>query len=78
MKEGKNVKNIIENVTVFFLFLLPLFSTVFLYNKISTLIQIIFVFLLLFVTLILYNIICPFTIGAESIFGYVFPASGIQ
>lgn len=55
MKEGKNVKNIIENVTVFFLFLLPLFSTVFLYNKISTLIQIIFVFLLLFVTLILYK-----------------------
>lgn len=55
MKERKNVKNIIENVTVFFLFLLPLFSTVFLYNKISTLIQIIFVFLLLFVTLILYK-----------------------
>ncbi len=55
MKEEKNVKNIIENVTVFFLFLLPLFSTVFLYNKISTLIQIIFVFLLLFVTLILYK-----------------------
>lgn len=47
MKERKNVKNIIENVTVFFLFLLPLFSTVFLYNKISTLIQVIFVFLLL-------------------------------
>lgn len=55
MKERKNVKNIIENVTVFFLFLLPLFSTVFLYNKISTLIQVIFVFLLLFVTLILYK-----------------------
>ncbi len=55
MKEGKNVKNIIENVTVFFLFLLPLFSTVFLYNKISTLIQVIFVFLLLIVTLILYK-----------------------
>lgn len=55
MKERKNVKNIIENVTVFFLFLLPLFSTVFLYNKISTLIQIIFVFLLLFVTLIFYK-----------------------
>lgn len=55
MKEGKNVKNIIENVTVFFLFLLPLFSTVFLYNRISTLIQIIFVFLLLIVTLILYK-----------------------
>ena len=55
MKERNNVKNIIENVTVFFLFLLPLFSTVFLYNKISTLIQIIFVFLLLFVTLILYK-----------------------
>ena len=55
MKEEKNVKNIIENVTVFFLFLLPLFSTVFLYNKISTLIQVIFVFLLLFVTLILYK-----------------------
>lgn len=55
MKERKNVKNIIENVTVFFLFLLPLFSTVFLYNKISTLIQIIFVFLLLIVTLILYK-----------------------
>jgi len=55
MKERDNVKNIIENVTVFFLFLLPLFSTVFLYNKISTLIQIIFVFLLLFVTLILYK-----------------------
>lgn len=55
MKEGNNVKNIIENVTVFFLFLLPLFSTVFLYNKISTLIQVIFVFLLLFVTLILYK-----------------------
>lgn len=55
MKEGKNVKNIIENVTVFFLFLLPLFSTVFLYNKISTLIQVIFVFLLLFVTLIFYK-----------------------
>lgn len=55
MKERNNVKNIIENVTVFFLFLLPLFSTVFLYNKISTLIQVIFVFLLLFVTLILYK-----------------------
>lgn len=55
MKERKNVKNIIENVTVFFLFLLPLFSTVFLYNKISTLIQVIFVFLLLFVTLIFYK-----------------------
>lgn len=55
MKERDNVKNIIENVTVFFLFLLPLFSTVFLYNKISTLIQIIFVFLLLFVTLIFYK-----------------------
>lgn len=55
MKERNNVKNIIENVTVFFLFLLPLFSTVFLYNKISTLIQIIFVFLLLFVTLIFYK-----------------------
>lgn len=55
MKERKNVKNIIENVIVFFLFLLPLFSTVFLYNKISTLIQVIFVFLLLFVTLILYK-----------------------
>lgn len=55
MKEENNVKNIIENVTVFFLFLLPLFSTVFLYNKISTLIQVIFVFLLLFVTLILYK-----------------------
>ena len=55
MKERKNVKNIIENVTVFFLFLLPLFSIVFLYNKISTLIQVIFVFLLLFVTLILYK-----------------------
>ena len=55
MKERDNVKNIIENVTVFFLFLLPLFSTVFLYNKISTLIQVIFVFLLLFVTLILYK-----------------------
>ena len=55
MKERNNVKNIIENVTVFFLFLLPLFSTVFLYNKISTLIQVIFVFLLLFVTLIFYK-----------------------
>lgn len=55
MKEEKNIRNIIENVTVFFLFLLPLFSTVFLYNKISTLIQIIFVFLLLFVTLIFYK-----------------------
>lgn len=55
MKERNNVKNIIENVNVFFLFLLPLFSTVFLYNKISTLIQVIFVFLLLFVTLILYK-----------------------
>lgn len=55
MKERDNVKNIIENVTVFFLFLLPLFSTVFLYNKISTLIQVIFVFLLLFFTLILYK-----------------------
>lgn len=55
MKERNNVKNIIENVNVFFLFLLPLFSTVFLYNKISTLIQIIFVFLLLFVTLIFYK-----------------------
>jgi len=55
MKERKNVKNIIENVIVFFLFLLPLFSTVFLYNKISTLIQVIFVFLLLFVTLIFYK-----------------------
>lgn len=55
MKERKNVKNIIENVIVFFLFLLPLFSTVFLYNKISTLIQVIFVFLLFFVTLILYK-----------------------
>lgn len=55
MKERDNLKNIIENVTVFFLFLLPLFSTVFLYNKISTLIQIIFVFLLLFVTLIFYK-----------------------
>ena len=55
MKERKNVKNIIENVTVFFLFLLPLFNTVFLYNKISTLIQVIFVFLLLFITLIFYK-----------------------
>lgn len=55
MKERNNVKNIIENVTIFFLFLLPLFSTVFLYNKISTLIQIIFVFLLLFVTLVFYK-----------------------
>ena len=55
MKKEKNIKNIIENVTVFFLFLLPLFSTVFLYNKISTLIQVIFVFLLLFVTLLFYK-----------------------
>ena len=55
MKERKNVKSIIENVTVFFLFLLPLFSTVFLYNRISTLIQVVFVFLLLIVTLLFYK-----------------------
>lgn len=48
-------KNIIENVCVFFLFLLPFFSMFFLYNKICTLIQVILILMLLVVVIIFYK-----------------------
>ena len=54
-KEKLDAKKLLENFTTIFLFFMPLFSTTFFYNKIVTLIQIVWVFLLLILTLFVYK-----------------------
>ena len=54
-KEKLDAKKILENCTIIFLFFVPVFSTIFFYNRITTLIEVICVFLINLFTLLFYK-----------------------
>lgn len=54
-KEKIDAKKLLENCTTIFLFFVPVFSTIFFYNRITTLIEVICIFLLTLFTLLLYK-----------------------
>lgn len=54
-KEKLDAKKILENCTIIFLFFVPIFSTIFFYNRITTLIEVICVFLINLFTLLFYK-----------------------
>ena len=54
-KEKLDAKKILENCTIIFLFFAPVFSTIFFYNRITTLIEVICVFLINLFTLLFYK-----------------------